>query len=100
MTLTAAHAPLEEFFRWEEVVEGPATLATGAYEAPEAFAEDVEGSEEKIIHVFYVLVAYLLTLAAALAVAVVIYCWRKGGSLAYWVRLSRLRVKVACRIRR
>jgi hypothetical protein len=100
MTLTAAHVPLEELFRWEEVVEGPVAVSEEPYEAPEALVEKIEESEEKVIHVFYVLVAYLLTLAAALAVAVVIYCWRKGGSLAYWVRLSRLRVKVACRIRR
>lgn len=100
MTATAAHAPLEDLFRWEEVFEDSPEPGAAEYEAPEAIAESVEEAEEKVIQIFYVFVGFLLTLAATLAIAVVIYCWRRGGNLAWWVRLSRFKVKIACRIRR
>ncbi len=102
MTVTATHAPLEDLFQWEEALEEPLepVAATGtSYVAPEALAEDVEEAEEKIIQIFYVLVVFLLTLAATLAIAVVIYCWRKRGKLAWWIRLSPFTVKIACKVR-
>ena len=97
--MTATHAALEDLFRWEEVFEGSPKPGV-AYEAPEVIAERVEVAEEKVIQIFYVFVWFLLTLAATLAIAVVIYCWRKGGRLVWWTRLSRFKVKIACRIRR
>lgn len=101
--MTATHAALEDLFRWEEVFENspePHTATGIAYEAPEAIAESVEEAEERVIQIFYVFVGFLLTLAATLAIAAAIYCWRKGGRLAWWIRLSRFKVKIACRIRR
>lgn len=99
MTATTARAELEDLFRWEEVFESSAE-PLAAYEAPEAIAESVEEAEERVIQIFYVFVSFLLTLAATLAIAVAIYCWRKGGRLVWWTRLSRFKVKIACRIRR
>lgn len=99
MTATASHGALEDLFRWEEVFEDP-PKPLAAYEAPEAIAEGVEEAEERVIQFFYVYVSFLLTLAATLAIAAAIYCWRKGGRLVWWTRLNRFTVKVACRIRR
>jgi hypothetical protein len=101
--MTATHTPLEHLFRWEEVLEdSPESVAAtgGEYEPPEAIAERVERAEEKVIQIFYVFVTFLLTLAASLAIAVTIYCWRKGGRVVWWVRINPFKVKIACRIRR
>ena len=66
------------------------------YAAPAATFGEVEETEDEIIW-FVVLIAFLLTLAATLAAAVVVFCWMKGGHLYAWHRLSAFKVKIGCR---
>jgi hypothetical protein len=66
------------------------------YAAPAATFEEVEEAEDEIAW-FVVLIVFLLTLAATLAAAVVVFCWMKHGHLYAWWRLSALKVKIGCR---
>lgn len=75
----------------EEIVE-----LEELYAAPAAAFGEVEETEDEIIW-FVVLIAFLLTLAATLAAAVVVFCWMKHGHLYAWHRLSAFKVKIGCR---
>ena len=66
------------------------------YAAPAAAFGEVEEAEDEIIW-FVVLIAFLLTLAATLAAAVVVFCWMKHGHLYAWHRVSAFKVKIGCR---
>lgn len=66
------------------------------YSAPAATFGEVEEAEDEIAW-FVVLVVFLLTLAATLGAAAVVYCWMKGGHLHTWYRLSAFKVRVGCK---
>jgi hypothetical protein len=66
------------------------------YAAPAASFGEVEEAEDEIVW-FVVLIAFLLTLAATLAAAVVVFCWMKGGHLYAWHRISAFKVKIGCK---
>jgi hypothetical protein len=95
-----AHATVEEWIREDrgedqkvgEEIEELEQL----YAAPAANFNEVEETEDEIAW-FVVLIAFLLTLAATVAAAVVVFCWIKGGHLYAWHRLSALKVKIGCR---
>ena len=97
---TDAHATVEERIREDrgedlrvsEEIEDLEEL----YAAPAAAFGEVEEAEDEIIW-FVVLIAFLLTLAATLAAAVVVFCWMKHGHLYAWHRLSAFKVKIGCR---
>jgi|GEM_PF-6255701 len=73
-------------------------MTTQAYTAPTVSIQDVQVVNDRAVQWFVVLIVFLLTLAATLSAAVVIYCWNKGGSLYTWYRLSTLEVKVGYNI--
>lgn len=56
-------------------------MTTQAYTAPTVSIQDVQVVNDRAVQWFVVLIVFLLTLAATLSAAVVIYCWNKGGSL-------------------
>jgi len=66
------------------------------YAAPAATFGDVEKTEDEIAW-FVVLIVFLLTLAATLSAAVVVFCWLKHGHLYAWWRVSALKVKIGCK---
>ena len=66
------------------------------YASPAAAFGEVEETEDEIVW-FVVLIVFLLTLAATLAAAVVVFCWLKHGHLYAWWRISALKVKIGCK---
>jgi hypothetical protein len=66
------------------------------YAAPAATFDEVEEIEDEIAW-FVVTIVFLLTLAATLAAAVVVFCWMKHGHLYAWHRISALKVKIGCK---
>lgn len=77
-------------------VSGETAELEELYAAPSAAFGEVEETEDEIVW-FVVLIAFLLTLAATLAAAVVVFCWMKHGHLYTWHRLSPFKVKIGCR---
>lgn len=66
------------------------------YSIPAATFGEVEEAEDEIAW-FVVLVVFLLTLAATLDAAAVVFCWMKGGHLHAWYRLSAFKVRIGCK---
>jgi hypothetical protein len=66
------------------------------YSIPAATFGEVEEAEDEIAW-FVVLVVFLLTLAATLGAAAVVFCWIKGGHLHTWYRLSAFKVRIGCK---
>lgn len=97
---TDAHTTVEECIggdRGEDLrVGGEIAELEKLYAAPTAAFGEVEEAEDEIVW-FVVFVAFLLTLAATLAAAVVVFCWIKHGHLYTWHRLSAFKVKIGCR---
>ena len=48
--------------------------------------------------IFVVLIAFLALLAAAISVAVLIFCSQKGMNFEWWIKTSWFEIKVACRV--
>ena len=97
---TDAHTTVEECIdedRGEDLrVSGEIAELEDLYAAPAAAIGEVEEAEDEIVW-FVVLIAFLLTLAATLAAAVVVFCWMKHGHLYAWHRVSPFKVKIGCR---
>ena len=95
-----AHASVEEWTREDrgeaERVREEIEELEELYEAPAATFDEVEETEDEIAW-FVVLIVFLLTLAATLAAAAVVFCWMKHGHLYTWYRISALKVKIGCR---
>ena len=94
-----AHATVEEWTREDregqkarEEIEGLEEL----YAAPAATFDKVEETEDEIVW-FVVLIVFLLTLAATLAAAAVVFCWMHHGHLYTWYKISALKVKIGCK---
>jgi hypothetical protein len=97
---TDAHTTVEVCIdedRGEDLrVSGEIAELEDLYAAPAAAIGEVEEAEDEIVW-FVVLIAFLLTLAATLAAAVVVFCWMKHGHLYAWHRVSPFKVKIGCR---
>ena len=95
-----AHTSVEEWTRMDrredQSVREEIEELEELYAAPAATFDEVEEAEDEIAW-FVVLIVFLLTLAATLAAAVVVFCWMKHGHLYAWWRLSALKVKIGCR---
>lgn len=66
------------------------------YAAPAAAFGEIEEAEDEIVW-FVVMIVFLLTLAATLGAAAVVFCWMKGGHLHTWYRLSAFKVRIGCK---
>lgn len=73
------------------------TLAERARTAVTARRDDVrDNGAAPVLVAFIVLIAALLVLAAAISVAVLIFCSQKGMNFEWWVKTSWFEVKVVC----